>query len=118
MQRQQLLNLLDRQARDVFEASKRLALSNGGALSPLHIVAAVLEAAGFAQAQKEQSSLLQKVRDVIETRYPEASESITVPKETQSIISEAGRLAQLDGDSLASPTHLLRAALGRPTVAE
>src|SRR6266850_4919707 len=111
MQRQQLLNLLDRQARDVFEAAKRIALANGGALSPLHIVAAVLESAGFERDENEQSSLLENVRDAIETRYPEASESIMVPKETQSIISEAARLSQLDGSSLASPTHLLRAAL-------
>jgi len=118
MQRQQLLNLLDRQARDVFEAAKRIALANGGALSPLHIVAAVLESAGFERDENEQSSLLENVRDAIETRYPEASESIMVPKETQSIISEAARLSQLDGSSLASPTHLLRAALNSPTVTE
>lgn len=118
MQRQQLLNLLDRQARDVFEAARRIALANGGALSPLHIVAAVLESAGLEAGEKERSSLLQTVRDAIETRYPEASESIIVPKETQSIISEAARLAQLDGNSLASPTHLLRAALRSPTITE
>jgi len=118
MQRQQLLNLLDPNARDVFEAAKRIALANGGALSSLHIVAAVLESAGFEQGEKERSSLLQTVRDAIETRYPEASESIIVPKETQSIISEAARLAQLDGNSLASPTHLLRAALRSSTVTE
>jgi ATP-dependent Clp protease ATP-binding subunit ClpA len=118
MQRQQLLNLLDRQARDVFEAAKRIALANGGALSPLHIVAAVLESTGSGQDEKEQSSLLQSVRDAIETRYPRASETIIVPKETQSIISEAARLAKLDGNSLASPTHLLRAALRSPTVTE
>ena len=118
MQRQQLLNLLDRQARDVFEAAKHIALTNGGALSPLHIVAAVLESTGSGRDEKEPSSLLQSVRDAIETRYPRASETIIVPKETQSIISEAARLAKLDGNSLASPTHLLRAALRSPTVTE
>lgn len=118
MQRQQLLNLLDRQARDAFEAAKRIALANGGALSPLHVVAALLEWAGFERDEKEQSSLLQNVRDAIATRYPESSKSITVPKETQSIISEAARLAQLDRTPLASPTHLLRAALKSPTVTE
>jgi ATP-dependent Clp protease ATP-binding subunit ClpA len=118
MQRQQLLNLLDRQAREVFEAAKRIALTNGGALSPLHIVAAVLESAGSGRDEKEQSSLVKNVRAALETRYPMASETITVPKETQSIITEAARLAKLDGNSLASPTHLLRAALRSPTVTE
>ncbi|PYT07561.1 MAG: hypothetical protein DMF60_06830 [Acidobacteria bacterium] len=118
MQRQQLLILLDPQAREVFEAAKRIALANGGALSPLHIIAAVLESAGIEPDEKEQSSLLQNVRDAIETRYPEASKSITVTKETQSIISEAARLAQLEGNPLASPTHLLRAALRSSTVTE
>lgn len=118
MQRQQLLNLLDRQARDAFEAAKRIALANGGELSPLHIIAAVLESAAFAQAQKKQPTLLQNVRDAIETLFPKPAESIVVPKETQSIISEAARLAQHDGNSLAAPAHLLRAALRSPMIAE
>lgn len=62
--------------------------------------------------------MLQAARDAIATRYPEAAESIVVPKETQTIISEAARLAQLEGCSLAGPAHLLRAALKSQMVTE
>ncbi|MEK6406388.1 MAG: ATP-dependent Clp protease ATP-binding subunit [Acidobacteriota bacterium] len=119
MQREQLLNLLDQRARDAFEGAKRLALANGGALSPLHIVVAVMErSSGSTPRESERSSLLQAAQKAIANRYPDASESIVVPKETQAIISEAARLAQLDGCVLAAPEHLLRAALESQTVKE
>ena len=37
LQREELLNLLDQQARDAFERAKRIALENGGVVTPLHI---------------------------------------------------------------------------------
>jgi ATP-dependent Clp protease ATP-binding subunit ClpC len=119
MQREQLLNLLDQQALDAFEGAKRIALRSGGVLSPLHIVVAVIEALQSSDSkQKKQSSLLQAARDAIATRYPGSSETITVSKETQTTISEAGTLAHLDGSALATPAHLLRAALNSQTVRE
>lgn len=119
MQREQILNLLDQQALDAFEGAKRIALQSGGVLSPLHIIVAVIEALQSSDStHKEQSSLLQAARDAIATRYPGSSESITVSKETQTTISEAGALAHLDGSALATPKHLLRAALNRQTVRE
>lgn len=119
MQREQLLNLLDQQALDAFEGAKRIALRCGGVLSPLHIIVAVVEALQSAGSrQKDQSSLLEAARDAIATRYPSPSESITVSRETQTTISEAGRLATLDGSERATPAHLLRAALNSQTVRE
>ena len=116
MQRKQLLNLLDQQALDAFEDAKRIALSNGGVLSPLHIVVGILQSRGLEKSGSELSSLLNAAREAIAARYPEASESITVPKETQATISEAGQLAQLDGFVRATPAHLLRAALSSQAV--
>ena len=118
MQREQLLNLLDQQALDAFEGAKRIALASGGVLSPLHIVVGVLQSRGLEKGEKRLSSLLQAAREAIASRYPEASESITVSKETQTTISEAGRLAQIDGCARATPAHLLRAALSSQTIKE
>jgi ATP-dependent Clp protease ATP-binding subunit ClpC len=119
MQREQLLNLLDQQALDAFEGAKRIALRSGGVLSPLHIIVAVLEALQSAGSrQEDQSSLLQAARDAIATRYPGSSESIRISKDTQTTISEAGTLANLDGAERATPAHLLRAALNSQTVRE
>jgi ATP-dependent Clp protease ATP-binding subunit ClpC len=119
MQREQLLNLLDRQARDAFEAAKRIALAYGGVLSPLHVIAAVMEtSSGSDSREGERSSLGQAALDAIAARYPGASEMIVVTKETQTIISEAARLAQLDGCAPAAPAHLLRAALASQSVKE
>ena len=118
MQREQLLNLLDQQALDAFEGAKRIALASGGVLSPLHIVVGVLQSRGLEKGQKKLSSLLQAAREAIASRYPDASESITVSKETQTTISEAGRLAQIDGCARATPAHLLRAALNSQTIKE
>ncbi len=117
MQREQLLNLLDQQALDAFEHAKRLALGSGGVLSPLHVVVAVIEALHRPDSiDNERSSLLQAACDALASRYSGASESITVSKETQTTIVDAGRLAQRDGCARATPTHLLRAALNSQTV--
>lgn len=110
MHKEQLLNLLDRQARDAFESAKRMALDSGGTLSPLHLLVAVLEASSPSD-DKERTSLLKAARDRITARYRAPSNSITIPKETQAIISEASRLSQLDSCALASVGHLLRAAV-------
>ncbi len=122
MQKEQLLNLLDQQARSAFEGAKRIALDRGGLVTPLHIVFSVLQSTikenHEKELDKELTSLLQSVGDILDARYPGASESITVSKETQTSISEASRLAQLDGFERATPAHLLRAALGSQTVKE
>jgi ATP-dependent Clp protease ATP-binding subunit ClpC len=118
MQREQLLNLLDQQAREAFDGAKRLALASGGLVTPLHIVVGVLQSPGMASAVKELSSLLKVARQAIDIRYPQASESITVSKETQATISGAGELAQREGYTHAAPAHLLRAALRSQTVRE
>src|SRR5262245_146488 len=114
MQREQLLNLLDQQALDAFEAAKRLALAQGGVLSPLHILIAVMESQ--ASRSMEGERMLNAARQGLAARYTGAAESITVSKETQSVISEAGRLAQLEGLDRATPSHLFRSAIQSETV--
>jgi ATP-dependent Clp protease ATP-binding subunit ClpC len=117
MRREQLLSLLDRQALDAFEAAKRIALANGGTLSPLHFIAGLIDtSSGSDSNERERSSLHQAALDAIATRYPGTTETIVVPKETQGVISEAARLAQLEGRALAAPSHLLRAALASQSV--
>lgn len=117
MQKEQLLNLLDSKARDAFEGAKRIALAKGGVLSPLHLVVAVLEAMPKSEGrQDERSTLLKSARELIAAQYSGPSETLVVPKETQVVISEAGRLAELDGHTLASTEHLLRAALQTQSV--
>ena len=118
MQREQLLNLLDPQARDAFDAAKRIALENGGLVTPLHILVSVLETSNLENDEAELAPLLQAARQAINTRYPEPSESITVSKETQAIISDAGQLAHRLGCLRAAPAHLLHAAVRSQTVKE
>ena len=110
MQREQLLSLLDQQALDAFEAAKRIALSQGGILSPLHILVAVIESqSGSGSADSKR--LLTTAHKALAARYSGAAESITVSKETQNIIVEAGRLAELEGLNRATPSHLIRSAI-------
>ena len=116
MQREELLNLLDQHARDAFERAKRIALENGGVVTPLHIVVGILNSSDLHNIDQDISSLLDAAREAINKRYPEASESITVSKETQRTISDAGELAKLDDSVRAAPAHLLRAALRSQTV--
>jgi ATP-dependent Clp protease ATP-binding subunit ClpC len=118
MQREQLLNLLDQQARDAFEGAKRIALTNGGLVTPLHIVVSVLQSSGLEKAEGNHLSLFQAAREAISTRYPNASKSITISKETQTAIAEAGQLARVEGCARATPAHLLRAAARSETVKE
>ncbi len=119
MQKEQLLNLLDQQARDAFERAKQLALANGGLVTPLHIMVSVLQLPRLEGAGGELlSSLLQAAREAIQTRYPNASKSITISRETQTVLTEAGRLARIDGCMGATPAHLLRASARSQTVDE
>jgi len=117
MQKEELLSLLDQQARAAFEEAKQLALAHGGVVSPLHLIAAVLEAPSGVR-DDERANLLEAASAAIATRFPRASESITVSKDTQAVITEAGRLAEVEGKALATPEHLLSAALGSSMVAE
>jgi ATP-dependent Clp protease ATP-binding subunit ClpA len=117
MQKEELLSLLDQQARAAFEEAKRLALAHGGVVSPLHLMAAALETSE-SERDDERANLLKAASAAIATRFPRASESITVSKDTQAVITEAGRLAQLEGRALATPEHLLSAALSSSMVAE
>jgi len=110
MQREQLLNLLDQQALEVFEAAKRIALAHGGILSPLHIVVAAMESSSAATTV-ERDGLLTAAREALALRFPGAAESITVSKETQAIIVESSRLAEQDSLARATPSHLIRSAL-------
>ncbi|HSE37598.1 MAG TPA: ATP-dependent Clp protease ATP-binding subunit [Blastocatellia bacterium] len=118
MQREQLLNLLDQQARDAFEGAKQIALANGGLVTPLHVMVSLLKSSGLENAEEELLSLFQAASEAIKTRYPEPSKSITISRETQTAISEAGRLAQLDGCVRATPVHLMRASARSQTVKE
>ena len=118
MQREELLNLLDQQARDAFERAKRIALENGGVVTPLHILVGILNSSDLHNIEQDISPLLNAAREAINKRYPEASESITVSKETQRTISDAGQLAKLDDSVRVAPAHLLRAALRSQTVKE
>jgi ATP-dependent Clp protease ATP-binding subunit ClpA len=118
MQKEELLSLLDPQARAAFEESKRLALAHGGVVSPLHLMAALLGTSSEEERDDERAKLVKAASQALATRFPRASESITVSKETQSVITEAGRLAEVEGKALATPEHLLSAALGSSMVAE
>jgi ATP-dependent Clp protease ATP-binding subunit ClpA len=118
MQREQLLNLLDPQARDAFDGAKRIALEKGGLVTPLHILVSLLESSSLENDEAELAPLLQAARQAINTLYPEPSESITVSRETQAIISEAGQLAHRFGCVRAAPAHLLHAAVRSQTVKE
>ena len=118
MQREQLLNLLDSQARDAFDGAKRVALENGGVVTPLHILVSLLESSYLEYDEAELGTLLQAARQAINARYPEASESITVSKETQATISAAGQLAHRLGCVRAAPAHLMHAVVRSQTVKE
>src|ERR1044072_1530217 len=114
MQKEQLLSLLDTSAREAFERAKPLARARGGVLTPLHILVALLE--DSAPASEQSSELLHSATDALLSRYTQPGETITIPKDTQAVISQAGEMAQAEGAALATPDHLLRAALASPFV--
>jgi ATP-dependent Clp protease ATP-binding subunit ClpA len=114
MQKEEILSLLDRDARDAFERARHLGLARGGVLSPLHLVVALLARSPALHADSDR--LLRAATEALLKRYPLAGESLTVTKDTQAVISEAGCAAHDEGRDVAAPEHLLRAALASPTV--
>src|SRR6185503_10502949 len=105
MQKEQLLSLLDTAAREAFERAKPLARARGGVLTPLHILVALLEDSAVS------AELLHSATDALLSRYTQPGETITIPKDTQAVISRAAEMAQAEGVLLATPDHLLRATL-------
>ncbi|MEK6302252.1 MAG: ATP-dependent Clp protease ATP-binding subunit [Acidobacteriota bacterium] len=117
MQKEQLLNLLGPQARAAFEEAKRLARTRGGLLSPLHLVAALIESvpANDQAPNSQRARLLEAASLIVTTHFPAPSESLTVTKETQAVITSASRVAEAEGCALVTPLYLLRAALASAT---
>lgn len=116
MQKEELLNLLGPHAREEFERAKLLARAKGGVLSPLHLVVTLLESLS-PLSEKAAETLLEALK-ALSARYPLPGESITVPKDTQTAIREAARLARAEGGDLVTPAYLLRAALRTQAVQE
>lgn len=116
MQKEQLLNLLSPSARETFERAKHLARARGGVLSPLHLLVALLEE--LSSSAEPRARLLQPAINLLLARYPLPGESITVLKDTQAVIAEAGELARAEGIEQASPDHLLRVVLANAQVHE
>src|SRR5258706_9431251 len=100
-------------AREVFDRARKLACSNGGVLSALHLVVALLQdlPSIFDENGAECARLLTVALGCLSTLYPEAAQSIVVPKETQAVIADANRLAHPIGEDLVMPAHLLRASI-------
>jgi ATP-dependent Clp protease ATP-binding subunit ClpC len=114
MQKEQLLNLLSPAARETFERAKHLARARGGVLSPLHLLVALLEE--LPSPAEPRTHWLQPALAALLARYPLPGESITVLKDTQAVIAEAGELARAEGGAQASPDHLLRVVLASAQV--
>jgi ATP-dependent Clp protease ATP-binding subunit ClpC len=120
MEKEQLLNSLGSQARETLENAKQLALEKGGVLSPLHLLTAALEdvLAASIQVSPEQARLLQACHHRLAARFPLQGRSITITRETQSIIAEAIELSRQDSSENVLPAHLLRAAMANAMVRE
>jgi ATP-dependent Clp protease ATP-binding subunit ClpC len=116
MQKEELLNLLGPDAREIFERAKMLAHARGGVLSPLHLFVTLLES--LSQTSERAARTLLEAENELSIRYPLPGESITIPKDTQAVIREAGRLAGAEGSELVTPAYLVRAALGSQAVYE
>ncbi|HET9529660.1 MAG TPA: ATP-dependent Clp protease ATP-binding subunit, partial [Blastocatellia bacterium] len=113
MQKERLLNLLGPDARRAFDSARRLARLRGGVLSPLHLLVALIEdlTPGADEDNIERTELLRLADEALSSRYTDQADSITVPKETQTVLTEAGRIALSESSDLVLPVHLLRAAL-------
>jgi ATP-dependent Clp protease ATP-binding subunit ClpA len=120
MRKEQLLNLLGPDARRAFDNARRLARAKGGVLSPLHLLVALIEDSSLASSEEdgERARLLAIASEALSDRYTESADSITVSKETQTMLAEAGRIALSEGFETVLPTHMLRAALATATAAE
>lgn len=113
MPKEDLLNLLDLDARLAFDGARQLALARGGILSPLHLLVAILEHVlpPHAKGAGEAGRVLSEARAVLAARYPASAESITVPRDTQKVITDAERASASEGKPAASTRDLLGAAL-------
>src|SRR5262245_32850777 len=128
MQREELLNLLGPAALKAFEGAKRLAWTNGGVVSPLHLMIGSVDVLAPALdratgdrpklAASGKNRLLAELQNVLLSRFPNQADRITVSKETQTAITRAADLAASDGLNLISPSHLIRASLETETVRE
>jgi ATP-dependent Clp protease ATP-binding subunit ClpC len=118
MQKEELIRLLGPKAREAFDGARRLACSNGGVLSALHLVVALLQdlPSSSDESSVECAHLLVVALGSLSKLYPKPAQSIVVPKETQGVIEDANRLAQAIGSGLVMPAHLLRASLASATV--
>lgn len=116
MQKEQILSLLDPESRDAFERARSLALARGGVLSPLHLVVALLARSPSLHA--ESAGLLASATGALLRRYPLAGQSLTVTRDTQAVIFSASELAHAEGHDVATPKHLLHAALASDLVRE
>ncbi|MGH9825129.1 MAG: AAA family ATPase, partial [Blastocatellia bacterium] len=102
MGKEGLLNILDRDARTVFETAERLALRYGGTVSPFHIVYAGLQT--FSPClpdgtEGELKAVNLELAKFLSMKFPGPSESILVSLETQSVLKE------LSGPHLANRTR-------------
>jgi ATP-dependent Clp protease ATP-binding subunit ClpC len=120
MQKEELLNSLGNAARETLEHAKQLASQRGGVLSPLHLLTATLEYLCATEMAMTglQEKFLQACHGILAARFPLQGISITITKDTQSVIARAVELARQDQRDSASPVHLLRAALANPMVKE
>lgn len=116
MNKEGLLKCLSPDALAAFDRARQLARTNGGALSPLHLFVAALET--VSTQTDENKNLFETARQALTSRFPLPAQSITVTKETQSLLVESVRLAHEEGCSIATLQHLLRAAVNQPLVKE
>src|ERR1700750_2404617 len=101
MQKEQLLSLLDPSALDAFERARILARARGGVLSPLHLIVALLtESPALADSSPR---LLESATAPLLKQFSLASETLTVTKDTQSVIAAASELARAEGHDAATP---------------
>ena len=128
MQREELLNLLAPAALKAFEGAKRLAWTNGGVVSPLHltigaldVLSSTIERTGTDRqklAPAGKNRLLAALHGMLLSRFPNQADRITVSRESQAAISDAATLAASDGMTLVTPVHLMKAALKTDTMKE
>src|SRR5689334_4472459 len=120
MQKEELLNRLSQQARQAFNDAKQLALQCGGVVSPLHLLVATLVYIHKTSEPEslEETALLQASHEVLKARFPLPGLSITITRETQTVMMQAGELADSENSIDILPLHLLRASLASEPVKE
>jgi ATP-dependent Clp protease ATP-binding subunit ClpC len=120
MQKQEILDLLDRECKQAFEGAKRLAWTSGGIVTPAHVLSALLDTQACAQPRSDEfeaalNSLLAAARSRILAEQPISLSGVTVPRETQELIERAGVLARSEGRR-ATPVDLLNSVLASDAV--